>query len=451
MKKNNLFNSILNNNYKSIPFKTKTSDVGEIKYLPPVSKEWKNTVYSYNNNNSIKNFPINNLNANKVIQNYFKLYFKDSRFIDSRHLGIKKKRNNLRRIYTSKIETKHTNSKIIATLYTFNPDNRPQKIYGDEYLKINKNILRFWKQKLKKRINLTIKNNDNILFLSDIPEKNLFIFKYKLLNESLKWYNLYIKLYLTTVIKYLYNNKLRTLRKFQFNYYLDKFKFEKEMFLSKLGNFLQKIYNNKIEFNIVNLSTFTYSTDMITEYLTFKLKKRNVGVSKEINKLLNTVKLVKVNRIKEKSEILKERNPYLLENKYKNLSLLSVLNSDNTLNKLLKEITNYNSKSLLDKNSKEKLNEDYTSISNIIFNSIKYKNMGGIRIQVGGRLTKRYRADRSINVFKWKGGLKNIDSSYKKLSTVVYKGYNKPNVIYSLSKSKRRVGSFAVKGWISGK
>lgn len=32
--------------------------------------------------------------------------------------------------------------------------------------------------------------------------------------------------------------------------------------------------------------------------------------------------------------------------------------------------------------------------------------MAGIRLEVKGRLTKRYRADRSISILKWKGGLK---------------------------------------------
>jgi hypothetical protein len=77
--------------------------------------------------------------------------------------------------------------------------------------------------------------------------------------------------------------------------------------------------------------------------------------------------------------------------------------------------------------------------------------MGGIRLEVKGRLTKRYRADRAIYKLKWKGGLKNIDSSFKGLSTVVYRGFFKPSVTYGLSKSKRRIGAFAVKGWISGK
>jgi hypothetical protein len=44
------------------------------------------------------------------------------------------------------------------------------------------------------------------------------------------------------------------------------------------------------------------------------------------------------------------------------------------------------------------------------------------------------------------GGLKNIESSFNRLSSILYKGYSKPNVSYSISKSKRRVGAFAVKG-----
>ena len=77
--------------------------------------------------------------------------------------------------------------------------------------------------------------------------------------------------------------------------------------------------------------------------------------------------------------------------------------------------------------------------------------MGGIRLEVKGRLTKRYRADRSVYSLKWKGGLKNIDSSFKGLSTVIFRGYADSNVEYSIRASKRRIGAFAVKGWVSGK
>jgi hypothetical protein len=77
--------------------------------------------------------------------------------------------------------------------------------------------------------------------------------------------------------------------------------------------------------------------------------------------------------------------------------------------------------------------------------------MAGIRLEVKGRLTKRYRADRSIYSLKWKGGLKNVDSSFRGLSSVLFRGNSKSNVTYSIAKSKRRIGAFAVKGWIGGK
>lgn len=72
--------------------------------------------------------------------------------------------------------------------------------------------------------------------------------------------------------------------------------------------------------------------------------------------------------------------------------------------------------------------------------------MGGIRMEVKGRLTPRYRADRSVFKLKWKGGLKNIDSSYKGLPVRKNRGHINPNVGYSIFTSKRRVGAFAVKG-----
>jgi hypothetical protein len=76
--------------------------------------------------------------------------------------------------------------------------------------------------------------------------------------------------------------------------------------------------------------------------------------------------------------------------------------------------------------------------------------MGGIRLETKGRLTKRYRADRALFKVKWKGGLKNIDSSYKGLSSVLLRGNLRSNLQYTKLKSKTRIGSFGIKGWISG-
>jgi len=87
--------------------------------------------------------------------------------------------------------------------------------------------------------------------------------------------------------------------------------------------------------------------------------------------------------------------------KYKDLNIISNLNNIN-LDKLLNEIhnTTYTGE-ISDKNFTVGLSTQHNKkIHNLIYNSIGYKNMGGIRLEVKGRLTKRYRADRSIYSLK---------------------------------------------------
>ena len=62
--------------------------------------------------------------------------------------------------------------------------------------------------------------------------------------------------------------------------------------------------------------------------------------------------------------------------------------------------------------------------------------MAGVRLEAKGRLTRRFTASRSVFKIKWKGSLKNIDSSYKGLSSVILRGHVKSNVQYSLVKFK---------------
>ncbi len=460
-----IFNSNLNNKFKFIPFTTRLNDSGKIKYLPPVSKEWKNTVYSYYPNN-MKNIPVNNINANKIIKNYFNLYFKSNKFTNSKFLGIKKQRKFFRRLYISNLETKHINSKIIMTLYTFNLEkHKLQKNYIKRLVLFNKQILKYWKLKLRKKLSFFMKKDidkKNLVYneyKKTDNKKDLYIYKYKLLSESMKWYNLYLKLYLSKIIKNFYQKKLKYLRKYELNYKLNKLKFE--TLLPRLSNMLSKLYNKKIEFNLVNLKSIAFNSDILTEILTLRIERRKRQVDFELKNLLKKIIMPKTNHIVEKSKHIKTKDFSLIENRYKNLSLLSILNSENTLNnedrlnneniinnncslnELLKDITNYT--------SENNTTKDYTNISNRIFNSIKYKNLAGVRLEVRGRLSKRNRADRSVFKLKWKGGLKDITSSYKSLPTIVYRGHRKSNILYSSYSSKRPLGAFAVKGWISGK
>ena len=82
---------------------------------------------------------------------------------------------------------------------------------------------------------------------------------------------------------------------------------------------------------------------------------------------------------------------------------------------------------------------------------LNYKNISGVRLEVKGRLTRRFTASRSLFKIKWKGSLKNIDSSYRGLSSIMLRGYAKSNIQYSLVNSKTRNGAFGLKGWISSK
>ena len=91
------------------------------------------------------------------------------------------------------------------------------------------------------------------------------------------------------------------------------------------------------------------------------------------------------------------------------------------------------------------------SLRNYVLKSLKHVKMAGIRIEAKGRLTRRFTASRSVFKMKWKGGLKNVDSSFKGLSTILLRGHVKSNVQYSMINSKNRNGAFGVKGWVGNK
>lgn len=139
----------------------------------------------------MKNIPVNNLNANKIIRNYFNLYFTKN-FLKSRFLGNKIQRGLVRRLYVSNLETKHRNSKIIMTLYTFNLEKQKlQKQYLENLRFFSQNIIIYLKKKLRKKISdFMIKDVEKKNLVYDEyknteNKKDLYIYKYKLLSESM--------------------------------------------------------------------------------------------------------------------------------------------------------------------------------------------------------------------------------------------------------------------------
>jgi len=91
------------------------------------------------------------------------------------------------------------------------------------------------------------------------------------------------------------------------------------------------------------------------------------------------------------------------------------------------------------------------SLENYVLRSLKHLNLRGIRVEAKGRLTRRFTASRSVLKRKWKGGLKNVDSSFRGLSTIMLRGIVKSNLQYSTISSKNRNGAYGVKGWVSSK
>lgn len=465
-----IYNNNLRKSSKTILLKKKLDSVGIMKYLPSFSKEWNNTIYSYNKN-TLKNIPVNDLNINKIIKGYFNLYFKNNEYTGSKFILLKRRRNLLRRIYVSNAEIKHTNNKAIITLYTV---NREKNVLKKKYLKINKKISKrliakryfgLYKENIYKIYNILNKyrnNGTSSIFINDIVRKKNFV-KYKLqyLNQFIKLKNLYLKKVWGIIVNEYTIRYLKFLKKYDLLYSLNQYKFNKLVFLPVLSNILTKILDKKIEYNIINLKSIAYNTDLFTNALAFKLKKRRINYIKNMFSILNRAYLPSTNTIKERS-ILKGKDKLdLYQDKYKDLKIISNMGalqkyatSSNNLSSLLHEAAETKTKvgqveSRLA--SMQGKNTSFDSIHNLIYKKVGYKNMAGIRLEVKGRLTKRYRADRSIYSLKWKGGLKNTDSSFRGLSSVLFRGNSKSNVSYSIAQSKRRIGAFAVKGWIGGK
>lgn len=365
----------------------------------------------------MQNLPVDSINANKVIQSYFNLYF-DNKFQGSRLISPKTRSLLLKKIYVSKMETKHTNSKAIVTLYTINAEKN--NVYQEYFKELNgceDEFLTLFKDELKNIIHgakssgaqelLANTNNITLVALGSKNEdqKQILFSKYKFLTESLECFNLYLRLYLSIQFKESYSDKLDLLRKYELNYYLNKLKFE-NIYLHKLSSILSKIFNKNIEFNIINLKSLAFNPEIFTQALTLKLRKPKSQVIRVMDSLLKVAKLPQVNRIQEKAIMVKSKDFSLLQNAYPNLSLVSILKDSKLINSgsynSLLEAKSYDTiaaqTSLND--SQKQHSKYYSNISNIIFNSIKYKNLGGVRLEVKGRLTRRNRADRSVFKFK---------------------------------------------------
>lgn len=236
-----------------------------------------------------------------------------------------------------------------------------------------------------------------------------------------------------------------------YTYYMKMLSFNnnkfKNWFLLGLKKVLSRIYKKKIEFNFVNLKYLHLNSDIFSEAIAIKLKNRQNRLLSVLKKALNLVKLSTINK--------KGYNPAALayNNKNKSNHLLESSN-DNTdkLNLLLNSAFTDSAQELNNKSntisSSIQVNHP-TTLNNAqinVLDSIKHKSVFGVRLEAAGRLSKRLTASRSVFKLKYKGSLKNIDSSHKGLSSVTLRGNIKPNLQYTKISSKTRNGAFGLKG-----
>lgn len=396
------------------------------KDFPASTREWNNSIYVFNKN-TLGIIPQATISTIRLIKGYLNIYNSNiERKMRKARLLRRFRRLSSHKTYVSNGEFKHTNDKVIINLYTYNR----QKF---NYLSILKKryLSLFYSKKLRKNLNkrfylikykglqyLKKFNKDKYIIIKNLNKlskvKNESIInKYKsfYINDYLiKFYKKWVKKSLQKLKFYLYYRQLLYINQSKSNY----------TYLHILKYYIQKIYIKQVEFNLINLKYHYLNSDILSESITLKITRNRRKLLKYLNRLIRKVKIYKT-----------DKNVYYEPN----------LNTLNKINNIKDPIEN-----LFD----NKTRPDKKSLKRVVLEEIKYKRLSGVRLEASGRLTRRYTASRSVNKLRYKGNLINVDSSYKGLSTVILKGNLRSNLQYTKLKSKTRIGSFGIKGWVSG-
>lgn len=430
---------------------------GRSKYYVPAITEWFNNAYTYNSNTS-KILPVALKVTFKLVKSYFNIYSRKlENKIRSRPLRIRARRLSTNRMLISRPDLKHTNDKVLITTYVY---NRQETYYLNKIWKIaSVDNLDSFIPKIKKHWPSNIK-------IKAIREKTIKIrskvekhrnFALKILNVKDKNnHNLFNRYDIWNLKDY----ALKSFRKEILSvYFRQLISFNKskldERYLLPLAKLLRRIYNKEIQFNVVNLKYLYLNSHIFSETLTTKLSNRKNRLLSVLKKSLLMFKVPAMDRTAIYDEIY-SRKKTLQNTSIDNIisdSLPLQLSDKRHLEELEENDILENSLCKTDQdNSRAKL-KDYENYplfrKNTILKLVKHKNVSGIRIEVAGRLTRRNKADRSVSKLKYKGNIRNMDSSYKGLPTVLLRGFAKSNLQYSNLNSKIRIGSFGLKGWVS--
>ena len=221
---------------------------------------------------------------------------------------------------------------------------------------------------------------------------------------------------------------------------LNKFKFHS--YLPGLKSLLRGLYDKKIQLNIVNLKYLHLNSNLFSEAISIKLRKRTTGLLRVLRKSFKLVKTFKANDM------------FLLSEKIRNSTSSDLKTYFGKYNVVNGNVLNLAFKEMFSGPAVKNMLKHNATVKNTL-TSLKYKWITGLRVEAAGRLTKRYAAARAVFKYKYKGTLKNlehlknIENNLNSPSVFLLRGQARPNTQYSFVPSKRRIGAFGIKSWIS--
>ncbi len=422
----NIIKLKLKNKYKNIGINAKDKIIRYKEFTPAV-RNWKNSIYVYNKN-TLGLIPEASKLTINLIKSYFNLYnlkLEKKIKVKKNFFQVKLRKISKHKIFLSDGEFKHTNDLVHITIYFYN-----RQLLNYLY-KISKRYNRFLKKNIFKTKLLLIRKMGLKYIREQIRQKDV-IFKALALNYNYniqkkivynkiieeyqnRYYKRFIKKSLKRILLFIYLKQL---------IYINKSKFDNS-YLQNLVDLIKKIYKKNIQFNFINVKYFYINSDIFTQSLVLKIRKNRRKLLRYLKSciLKTNIKNIEINST---SKYIYDSNNIKLDNS----------NLDTT-NQLLYNL-------LLQNKTKSRY------LKEILLKDIKYKRISGVRLQTVGRLTKRYTASRSISKLRYKGNLININSSFKGRPSVLLKGNFRPNLQFTKLNSKTRIGSFGIKGWISG-
>lgn len=364
-----------------------------------------------------------------------------------------------RKVFVGKGDLKHTNSKVIITLYLYNTEkvylirelkkqfkylflarfpiiiayskdrndekiisyNRPftlqefldspreSKVRYKRYpLKIVKNILTYREIYFSTIESSIVKLTDYLAVIIEYYKYLTVLVEKKLISKEEKSLIFINKVpsfnFINTYPKFGDNiniarwNYLKKLRRF---FYLLRINIAKSdpKLLTKLAYIVKNMYNKEVEFNVVELNKMHLNSDIFTQAIALKLKNRKNRLFRVLRSSLSRVNLPNVNRTSERYYDF-NRNDLLvnnIRNSYISSMIDNKVNNRDSLNELLLGLFTSSEDLELEYLSKKSSGIKIpVSLETYVLKSLKHLKLAGVRLEAKGRLTKRFTASKSV-------------------------------------------------------